>query len=157
VLSGATVDASGESGGGRVQVGGDKQAHDSILNAADTVTVTTASTIRADALRRGDGGQGSLWAEQATAFDGTVSARGGPTGGSGGFIDVSGRGNMHFGGSADAGASSGQKGALLLDPKNLTIDATSAGPFPQFDLIDPHPTAGNGFGTRLAVLRNGNV
>src|SRR5439155_23204996 len=26
-----------------------------------------------------------------------------------------------------------------------------------FDLIDPHPTAGGGFGTQVSVLRNGNV
>ena len=49
---------------------------------------------------------------------------------------------------ADAGAPSGQSGTLLLDPKNLTISAAPAGVFPQFDLIDPDPTAGGGFGTR---------
>jgi hypothetical protein len=63
---------------------------------------------------------------------------------------------LTYGGSADASAPAGKAGTLLLDPKNLIIDA-SAGVFPQFDLVDPHPTAGGQFGKQLAVLNNGNV
>jgi hypothetical protein len=78
----------------------------------------------------------------------------------GGFIEMSGNGNLSYGGSADAGAPSGMRGTLLLDLKNITISAAPAGVFPQFDLIDPHPTAGGDFGTAitgLKVLSNGNV
>ena len=45
---------------------------------------------------------------------------------------------------------------LSVDPKNITISAAPAGVFPQFDLIDPHPTPGGGFGTPT-VLSNGNI
>jgi hypothetical protein len=160
ILSAATVDVSGQAGGGLVGIGGDFQGGNLALGNADTVTVTPASTIRADALRGGGGGRVSVRADQTTEFDGTVSARGGPVGGSGGFIDLSGQGNLTYGGSADAGARFGKSGTLLLDPKNITISAAPAGVFPQFDLIDPHHTSGGEFGSQyqgVTVLANGNI
>jgi hypothetical protein len=159
ILSAATVDASGQAGGGMVLIGGDFQGRDLALGNADTVTVTPASTIRADALRSGGGGRVSVRANQATEFDGSVSARGGPAGGSGGFIDLSGRGNLNYGGSADAGAPRGNSGTLLLDPKNIAISDAPAGIFPQVNLINPHGggTFGAFFGLGVLVLSNGNV
>ena len=148
VLDGATIDASGETGGGSVRLGGDVQSGDPAVGNAQTVTVTSASTIRADAQQSGNGGRVSVWADQTTTFAGIVSARGGSGGGAGGFIELSGQGNLSYAGSADAGARLGQNGTLLLDPKNITISAAPAGVFPQFDLIDPHPTAGGAFGSR---------
>ena len=157
VLDGATVDASGEMGGGTVRLGGDVQGDNPGVGNAQTVTVTSASTIRADAQQSGSGGRVVVWADQTTAFDGIVSARGGSGGGAGGFIELSGQGNLSYGGSADAGARLGKSGTLLLDPKNLTISAAPAGVFPQFDLIDPHPTTGGAFGSQVSVLSNGNI
>ena len=148
VLAGASVDATGAAGGGTVRIGG---------STTDDLTVTPASTIRADALRTGSGGQVSVWANQSTALDGAVATRGGPGGGAGGLIEVSGRGELSYGGSADAGGSSGKSGTFVLDPKNLTISDAPAGVFPQFDLIDPHPTPGGSFGSTVSVLKNGNV
>jgi hypothetical protein len=156
VLNGARVDASGEAGGGSVRVGGDFQGRSAAVANAQTVTVTGATTLRANALGRGAGGRVIVWADQGTGFAGSVSARGGP-GGQGGFIEVSAKGQLSYRGSADAGAVHGQAGALLLDPKNLVISAAPAGVLPQFDLIDPHPTAGGGFGSPIRVLSNGNV
>jgi hypothetical protein len=104
----------------------------------------------------GDGGRVTLWSEQDTEFSGSISARGGVDGGSGGFIEVSGADSVTFAGTADAGAPGGRAGTVLLDPKNLVIDA-SAGVFPQFNLIDPHPTLGSNFGDSVIVLGNGNV
>jgi hypothetical protein len=104
VLSAATVDASGQSGGGSVQIGGVVHEGNAVPVYADTVTVTSASTIRADALRTGGGGRVSIRADQRTAFTGSVSARGGLAGGPGGSIDVSGKGDLNYGGSVDAGA-----------------------------------------------------
>ena len=156
VLAGATVDASGQYGGGSVRLGGGVQGGNSAVGNTQTVTVTSASTIRADAQQSGNGGRVSVWADQTTTFAGVVSARGGSGGGPGGFIDLSGQGNLSYGGSADAGARLGPSGTLLLDPKNLTISAAPAGVFPQFDLIDPHPTAGGSFGIG-SVLSNGNI
>jgi hypothetical protein len=77
VPSGATVDASGEAGGGTVRIGGDSQSRNPAVMNAETVTVTPASSFRADALHTGDGGRMSVWADQTTVFDGAVSARGG--------------------------------------------------------------------------------
>jgi hypothetical protein len=172
VLDGATVDASGAAGGGSVRVGGDFQGRTvgQVFNLlglggqvenlphsnAQTVTVTGATTLRADALRQGDGGRVIVWADEQTAFAGFVSARGG-AGSAGGFIEVSAKGQLSYGGSADAGAVNGQAGTLLLDPKNLVISAAPVGVLPQFNLIDPHPTAGAGFGSSMTVLSNGDV
>jgi hypothetical protein len=157
VLAGAVVDASGEAGGGSVRIGGDFHGRNPAVVNAQTVTVTPASTIRADAQQSGRGGQVSVWSNQTTAFDGTVSTRGGQSGGSGGFIEVSGHGDLSYGGSVDAGARLGKSGTLLLDPKNIIISDAPDGVFPQFDLIDPHPTAGGVFGSQVSVLSNGNV
>src|SRR5262249_16775901 len=130
VLVGALIDASGETGGGSARLGGEFQGRDPALGGAATLTLppatplpapTSAPTIRADALRAGGGGRVAVRARQETAFAGAVSARGGPTGGPGGFVDLSGQGNLTYGGSTDAGATSGKNGTLLLDPKNITI------------------------------------
>src|SRR5262249_52782059 len=67
-----------------------------------------------------------------------------------------GAGNLDYGGTADTGAPAGKAGTLLLDPKNLVIDAV-AGVFPQFDFVDPHPTTGAFFGASVTVLSTGNV
>jgi hypothetical protein len=81
VLSGATVDAAGEVGGGAVRIGGDFRGSNPARVNADTVTVTPATTIRADALHSGDGGRVFVGANQTASFGGIVSARGGPVGG----------------------------------------------------------------------------
>jgi hypothetical protein len=157
VLAGATVNASGVAGGGSVRVGGDFHGANPAVVNADTVTVTPASTIQADAGQTGAGGRVAIWADQTTAFAGAVSARGGTASGAGGFIEVSGRGSLSYGGAADAGALAGKGGTLLLDPKNLVISAAPVGVYPQFNLMDPHPTAGGGFGRGIRVLSTGNV
>jgi hypothetical protein len=163
VLDGGTVDASGQNGGGSISVGHVSNVPaaaghvGNVPHDAQAVMVTPTTTLRADAVASGAGGRVLVWSEQSTAFDGTVSAQGGAAGGAGGFIELSGHGNLDYGGAADAGAPRGQNGTLLLDPKNLIISTTSVGVFPQFDLIDPHPTVGGQFGAGLTVLRSGNV
>jgi hypothetical protein len=167
-LVGATVDASGEFGGGSIRIGGQPVGQVSNLpyrgwqvenlpHNAETVTVTGSTTVRADALGTGDGGRVVVWSDQETHFDSSLSARGGPASGAGGFIEVSSKGTLTYRGGADAGAAGGKAGTLLLDPKNLIISAAPTGVYPQFDLVDPHPTAGGGFGATLTVLTNGNV
>ena len=104
VLAGATVSTSGQTRGGSVQIGNDFMGANPAGAIADTVTLTSASTIQANALVSGSGGQVFIGANQSAAVDGSVSARGGPASGSGGSIDVSGQGNLSYGGMADAGA-----------------------------------------------------
>src|SRR5262249_61452734 len=139
-------------GGSTVCIGGDFQGRKATVGDAEAVTVTGATTLRADALRQGNGGRVSVWADAQTSFAGTVSARGGPAGGAGGFIEVSGKGNLAYAGTADAGAAAGLPGTLLLDPQNLVVSDAPGGLFPQYNLIDPHPTAGGAFGGKVRLL-----
>jgi hypothetical protein len=159
ILAGATVSASGLSGGGGVRIGGDFHGYNPAVINAQTVTVTPATTIQANALSSGSGGRLFVGANHITEFAGVVSARGGSAGGPGGLIEVSGRGDVNYSGSADAGAPLGTHGTLLLDPKNITV--SDHGALAQFNLIDPNPTTdhslGLGFGSLVSVLSNGKV
>ncbi len=159
VLDGGAVDASGENGGGSIRVGGDFHGGNPTILDSLRVTVTAATTIRADSLRSGAGGRVAVWADQETAFQGTVSARGGSEEGPGGLIEVSSKGQLSFAGTGDAGAPAGKAGRLLLDPKNLIISWAPVGVAPQFSLVDPHPTVttGKGFGSQTVPLSTGNV
>ena len=77
--------------------------------------------INADALANGDGGKVILWADGHTAYAGQISAKGGQTGGNGGFVEVSGKNTLDFTGRVDTSAPAGRTGTLLLDPSDITI------------------------------------
>ncbi|MCC5787626.1 MAG: filamentous hemagglutinin N-terminal domain-containing protein [Phycisphaerales bacterium] len=126
-LIGADIDASGHAGGGTILVGGDYRGQGDKPTAMRTA-VDYDSTLRADAMVRGDGGTVIVWADELTGFAGHVSARGGAKGGDGGFAEVSGKEYLIFRGTADMTAAKGELGTLLLDPRNITIiDAPSGG------------------------------
>ncbi|TVS07509.1 MAG: filamentous hemagglutinin N-terminal domain-containing protein, partial [Phycisphaerales bacterium] len=126
-LIGADIDASGHAGGGTILVGGDFRGQGGKPTAMRTA-VDYDSTLRADAMVRGDGGTVIVWADELTGFAGHVSARGGAKGGDGGFAEVSGKEYLIFRGTADMTAAKGELGTLLLDPRNITIiDAPSGG------------------------------
>src|SRR6516162_4461394 len=155
-LVAATVDVSGQTGGGSVRIGGDHAVAAVSAASATTVSVSAATTIRADARTVGTGGRLVVWSGQDTTFDGSASARGGTAGGDGGFVEISGAGSLNYGGATDTSAPAGKAGTLLLDPKNLVIDEVT-GLSPQFDFVDPHPTTGAHFGQLATVLSSGNV
>src|SRR5262249_44173105 len=157
-LVGAKLDSSGQTGGGAVRVGGDFHGGHATIGRpnAQTVSVLAGTSLHAGAQGQGAGGRVVVWADGETTFAGAVSARGGPAGGDGGFIEVSGAGNLDYGGTADTGAPAGNAGTLLLDPKNLVIDA-AAGGLPQYSFMDPHPTTGGHFGQSITVLSGGHV
>ncbi|MCK4284382.1 MAG: filamentous hemagglutinin N-terminal domain-containing protein, partial [Candidatus Brocadiae bacterium] len=119
-LDGAAVDASAAGGGGTVLMGGDFQGKGDVPTASRTY-VGKGATIKADAIGTGDGGTVIVWADEATAFYGHISARGGTEGGDGGFAEVSARESLSFHGGVDLGAENGAHGSLLLDPKNITV------------------------------------
>lgn len=119
-LIGADINASGHAGGGTILVGGDYRGQGDKPTALRTA-VDYDSTLRADALVRGDGGTVIVWADELTGFAGHVSARGGAKGGDGGFAEVSGKEHLIFRGTADLTAAKGALGTLLLDPENITI------------------------------------
>ena len=137
-VSGATINASGQAGGGTVLIGGDtggghpNAAVASITQAqlepfavptATTASVDASSVINTSATGQGNGGKVVVWADQATTFYGTILATGGASGGNGGFVETSGH-QLSFNGSVDVSARKGLWGTLLLDPLNATI-ATS--------------------------------
>jgi hypothetical protein len=74
LLPRARVDASGETGGGSVLVGGDYQGGTpGVLNAQRTYVAPDAE-IRADAIATGDGGKVIVWADGDTEFHGDIRA-----------------------------------------------------------------------------------
>ena len=124
----AAIDASGGSGGGAVLVGGDQHGGNRALDNAERTFVSTDATIKADATARGTGGKVVVWADDTTHFHGKISAQGGPRGGDGGFVEVSGKAHLLYRGFADTRALRGATGTLLLDPATLLIiDAASGG------------------------------
>ncbi len=125
LTSGAAIDASGTSGG-TVLIGGDRAGGSdatlkflpqTIANAQNT-TIEAGATIAADGTS-GAGGNVVVWSDGTTSFAGAISTQGLR----GGFIETSGHVFNFTGGSVNAG----RGGAWLLDPVDLTIDATLAG------------------------------
>lgn len=161
-LAGAQLDASGTNGGGTINVGGQLHgaagfaAQGIALGNATNVLVNSATTLKADALQTGNGGQVVLWSDQSMLFTGSISARGGALAGNGGSAEVSGLTSFGYGGLTDLSAANGLNGTLLLDPYNITI---VAGPgLPYQEIIDPTPGAGEGFGgSQNLELSDGNI
>jgi filamentous hemagglutinin family protein len=118
----ALVNVSGASGGGSIRLGGDYQGANPDVRNARLSFVGSGVRLRADATREGDGGRIIVWADEETRFLGSLSARGGPNGGNGGFSEVSGKGELLFLGGANLGAAQGVAGSVLLDPLDLFID-----------------------------------
>ena len=120
----ASVDVSGETGGGTVLVGGDFQGKNPEVQSAFRTYVGSNTIITADAVVSGDGGKVIVWSDDATRFYGNISARGGADGGNGGFVEVSGKNYLDYQGLANLIAPGGQVGTLLLDPKSLDVNDT---------------------------------
>jgi filamentous hemagglutinin family protein len=120
----ATINVSGETGGGNVFIGGEYLGQGSLPTAQHTV-VEAGVTIQADALTQGDGGTVIVWADDATEFAGQISARAGALWGNGGFVETSGAQTLAVAPTArvDTTAAHGQGGLWLLDPADLTVQS----------------------------------
>jgi hypothetical protein len=126
VLDGeATLDASGDTGGGSVLAGGDWQGANAGVRNAQFTWVGPKVSLLADALLEGDGGKVVVWADQATAFAGNIWARGGSQGGNGGEVEVSGKLALLYRGRTDTSAARGRNGILLLDPLAIVLQGGS--------------------------------
>ncbi|MFN2646802.1 MAG: beta strand repeat-containing protein [Burkholderiales bacterium] len=125
LLDGTRIDASGQAGGGTVLIGGNFHGQGAEANARRTYIAKDA-TISADAVIRGDGGRVVVWSDEATAFYGRISAKGGADFGNGGFSEVSSKGLLAFAGSVDLTACRGSVGSLVLDPTDIVVGNTTA-------------------------------
>jgi filamentous hemagglutinin family protein len=126
----AVVDASGPQGGGEIFIGGNQSGLGPLPN-AEAIWIGPDVTISANALNFGNGGKVILFAQGPARIYGTISARG-AQGGTGGFIETSGKQYIEILNTPDAGVG----GTWLIDPHNLGIIAgggsagitTTAGP-----------------------------
>ncbi len=119
-LASARVNASGKTGGGTVNIGGNRQGKGPLQH-AETLDVDAHTVINADAVTTGTGGDVVLWSDDLTNFAGTITAKGGAISGSGGEAEVSGKAKLSYTGLTDLTAAHGSFGNLLLDPYNVTI------------------------------------
>ncbi len=126
VAAGAHVDASGRSGGGRIDIG-ETRPGSAAPQTAQRVRIERGATVTADATVAGPGGTVRVMADTFTTHAGAITARGGPQGGDGGFVEVSSRGGMNWSGTVDVSAALGAAGTILLDPKDIQIVAGGAG------------------------------
>ncbi|WP_322963859.1 YDG domain-containing protein [Sphingomonas fuzhouensis] len=136
LLVGATVLATGRSGGGLVRLGGPFQGGKTPdetqastqsflgrwgtmpkLSKANENFVDDATTINV-ASSEGRGGTAIVWSNAKTTFLGAIDARGSGAKGSGGAVEISSEDNLYR---ADLGRVQASDGYLLLDPKNLIV------------------------------------
>lgn len=129
VDAGARIDASGAAGGGEVAIGTTLRGS-ATPRLARRAGIAAGAEIRADATERGTGGTVIVNSQDYTAHGGRISARGGPQGGDGGFVEVSGQGGLLVLGSIDTGAPAGAPGTILIDPVDLTIIGPTEPPPP---------------------------
>jgi filamentous hemagglutinin family protein len=122
----AAIDASGDTGGGSVLVGGDYRGANPLAPHAASTTMAAGAAIRANALGNGPGGKVILWSDGITSAHGSASANGGAQGGNGGIVETSGRTLDLAGMHVTAGAARGAPGTWLLDPGDILIDEPSA-------------------------------
>ena len=120
----AKIDVSGDAGG-TVLVGGDYQGKNPDILNAEYTFIEPGVKINADSLTQGNGGKVIFWSDAATHFYGNISAQGGPLGGDGGFVEVSGK-QLDYQGMTNTLAPLGMTGTLLLDPATVTISSPAA-------------------------------
>jgi len=150
------IDASGEAGGGRILLGGEEGGRGRVPQ-AETVYVSDAVTAKADAGQEGDGGSIITWSNRFTQFNGSASARGGKTGGNGGWGEISSGKQFKLGKAINLNftAPKGSSGALVLDPYNVTIrnEGQGGGHFSDENPAVWTPT-GNGSGILATTIQN---
>jgi len=126
------IDVSGAGGGGTALVGGDYQGRGEVPTASRTV-VGPDAVIWADATEDGEGGKVVVWSDEVTKFYGHASAIGAGDG-DGGLIEVSGKQDLNFVGTAALGSPGGRGGTLLLDPVIIRVTDGGQDQSPQSDL-----------------------
>lgn len=125
-LIGAYLDASGDFGGGIVNLGGNFERRGSIFRANRT-SIDHSSLIDVSAVIYGSGGEVLAWSKELTSFDGEIYARGGQNGGDGGRVVTSSQDNFGiYVGKVHVEANFGEKGCWLLDPLEVQVESESS-------------------------------
>ncbi|MFN4884030.1 MAG: filamentous hemagglutinin N-terminal domain-containing protein, partial [Burkholderiales bacterium] len=141
IKDGARIDATGQTGGGTVLIGGDWQGSGATQQ-AKTVSVEPDVEIDASAKSLGDGGKVVVWSdirdpESITSVSGSLKSEGGSIQGNGGMIETSGHALQVDGVRISTQAPNGKTGLWLLDPYDVTINSTgttgNAGSQPNFN------------------------
>ncbi len=118
--------ANGNNGGGIVQIGGSWQNNNPNIAESTTTFIGNNTVIDASANLYGDGGEIVIWSDVSnikgkTTVDGSLIAKGGSYGGSGGKIETSGYSlelNPRY---LDISSISNMPGEWLIDPYNIYI------------------------------------
>ncbi len=122
---------------------------------SETTIVAPAARITANATGRGRGGRVTVLSTENTVIAGSIAARGGPRGGDGGTVELSGEDGFALSGTVDTAAPLGRLGTIVLDPTNLTIVN-----FATADVITPgttEPNIGYGTGTGSATVSASSI
>ncbi len=149
-LATAEINASGKTVGGQVLIGGGPHGEERMVPNAKLTRLSGDTRVSASGE---EGGTIVVWSDETTVCYGSIAANGKHQGG---WIEVSGRGDLYCAANLSANASEGVSGTILLDPKNIVINAVT-GIYPQYELIDPNAGGGTGFGTIVTPLSTGNV
>lgn len=120
------VDASGESGGGEILIGGDYRGQNQLIKNASGIYVGKNVLIDASSNTDGDGGKIIIWGEESAKVFGNLLAQGGSLSGNGGFIETSGA-FVELDLNVNVGARNGVAGTWLIDPYNLIIQSNCTG------------------------------
>ncbi len=155
-LVSASLDASGSNQGGQIFVGGGAHGESRGAPNAKSTHLSGNTQLTASSTHSGDGGTVVVWSEERTVCHGSVESNAGVSGGNGGWIEVSSKEDLYCGASLIANSRHGTPGSVLLDPKNIVIDAVT-GVYPQYEFIDPTSGSGDSFGYTVLVLSTGNV
>ncbi|MBW4540564.1 MAG: CHAT domain-containing protein [Myxacorys chilensis ATA2-1-KO14] len=135
-LLGAKLDASTPTSGGTVLIGGDYQGKGSLPH-AQFVFGDAGTQINANALQTGKGGTVVLWSDQATRFQGGITAKGGQ-------VETSGKASL------DVTGARVSAGSWLLDPSNINIANGGSGT-PISGIFDPLAATGTIDPTAIAA------
>jgi filamentous hemagglutinin family protein len=125
LLDKAFLDASSDTDGGEILIGGDYKGENENIYNAKAVVVFSDAVIKANAGLEGDGGKIIFWADDYMDFHGSAFAKGGEIQGDGGFIEISSKGYWNCLGVLNANSFNGKMGQILFDPDELSITNTT--------------------------------
>lgn len=124
LLDTTSIDVSHEKGGGEILIGGDYQGKNPKVKNATFTWMGEKAELKADALKKGEGGKIIVWGNRANLAYGQISACGGEEGGDGGFVEISAP-LLDFHAKVKALAPQGKTGTLLLDPHDVVIGSSA--------------------------------